>query len=299
MNVLRRIYQALPIVREVRTIGLFNSLLIEQTSALKNSLHQLIKLQCADYRDRLLAKPRYADPKCLVRYGQQFFSQGEEDGIIAEILRRLRVARGVFLEIGVGNGLENNTTALLMRGWHGYWFEASDANVRAITREFASPIRAGQLIVHREFVTAENIAGILSAAGVRCELDLMSIDIDRNTYWLWAALAHLRPKVVVVEYNGQVPPDLDWKVPYDPTRVWDGSSCFGAGLKAFELLGNRLGYNLVGCTLNGVNAFFVQKDLCRDLFLEPFTAENHYEPLRLFMLGRSGYPTRFTDSGRA
>ena len=37
---------------------------------------------------------------------------------------------------------------------------------------------------------------------------------------------------------------------------------------------------LVGCSIAGVNAFFVRADLCADRFLEPATAQEHYEPPR-------------------
>ena len=38
-------------------------------------------------------------------------------------------------------------------------------------------------------------------------------------------------------------------------------------------------------------AFFVRKDLTKDLFLEPATAEEHYEPLRTFFSHlQSGHP---------
>jgi hypothetical protein len=36
----------------------------------------------------------------------------------------------------------------------------------------------------------------------------------------------------------------------------------------------------VGCNLTGGNAFFVKQELVKNYFLEPFTAENHYEPTR-------------------
>src|SRR5262252_5197626 len=57
----------------------------------------------------------------LVRHGAKFFSQSDEDGILLEILRRLGLASGVFAELGVGNGLENNSLILLMHGWKGVW----------------------------------------------------------------------------------------------------------------------------------------------------------------------------------
>jgi hypothetical protein len=38
-----------------------------------------------------------------------------------------------------------------------------------------------------------------------------------------------------------------------------------------------------------VNAFFVAAGEAAGAFREPFTAENHYEPLRLHLVGRSGH----------
>jgi hypothetical protein len=76
---------------------------------------------------------------------------------------------------------------------------------------------------------------------------------------------------------------MSWVVPYDP-KAW-GWNTFGNGngasLKALEELGAKKGYNLVGCDLCGVNAFFVRNDLLKDRFAAPYTAENHYEPFRV------------------
>jgi len=94
--------------------------------------------------------------------------------------------------------------------------------------------------------------------------------------------------VIVVEYNAAWPPSIDWKVDYDPSATFDGTLYFGASLKAFELLGRELGYSLVGCNLAGVNAFFVRSDLCGEHFLGPFSAENHFEPARYWLLKPRG-----------
>jgi len=108
-------------------------------------------------------------------------------------------------------------------------------------------------------------------------------------------LRDFRPRVVVVEYNASLPPDIDWKVRYDASRGWDGSNNFGASLKAFEILGRDLQYSLVGCDYIGVNAFFVRSDLIADRFSPPFTAENHYEPPRYALWNRRGHPAAILD----
>ena len=96
--------------------------------------------------------------------------------------------------------------------------------------------------------------------------------------------------MVIIEYNSIFRPDTHFVVKYNPQRVWDKTSYFGASLLALEQLGNEKGYDLVGCVFTGSNAFFVRKDLTNDLFEKPFTAENHYEPNRDFLYYKAGHP---------
>src|SRR5436190_14023774 len=72
-----------------------------------------------------LAKPRYADPKRLIKHGFRVYSQNDEDGIIQEIFRRIGVQDRTFIEFGVSIGNECNTAKLLLEGWHGLWMEGS------------------------------------------------------------------------------------------------------------------------------------------------------------------------------
>jgi hypothetical protein len=100
--------------------------------------------------------------------------------------------------------------------------------------------------------------------------------------------------VVVIEYNCSLRPPLSLVVPYEPNSTWRGGNYFGASLSALVGLGRAKGYRIVGCGFAGVNAFFVRDELCCDLFLEPATAEEHYEPERYFAKfmpsGHSGRP---------
>src|ERR1700751_1725039 len=72
-----------------------------------------------------LAKPRHADPKRLVRYGYKVYSQNDEDGIIAEIFRRIGTTNRTFVEFGVETGVECNSVKLLVEGWRGLWIESN------------------------------------------------------------------------------------------------------------------------------------------------------------------------------
>ena len=117
--------------------------------------------------------------------------------------------------------------------------------------------------------------------GVSGEIDLLSIDIDNNDYWVWKAITRINPRVVVIEYNATLRPPMSLVVPYEPERTWDGATnYFGASLEAFVRLGRSKGYRLVGCSISGVNAFFVRDDIAGDHFFDPATAEELYEPPR-------------------
>lgn len=257
----------------------------------------LYQLEAARHVSELLAHPRYADPKKLNRHEAQVFSQGGEDGILSEIFRRIGTTDRVFVEIGTGDTLENNTIYPLSLGWSGFWIDGGDDAAWMARHHFAIPIREGRLRFTQALVSAENITGLLRGMNVPTEFDLLSLDIDRNTFWVWAALGQYKPRAVIMEYNPLWPPDVDWKVRYDPNLPWNETAYFGASLKAMELLGQKLGYVLVGCSLSGVNAFFVRADLAGDKFCAPYSAENHYEPARYYLLHRSGHPRCFGENG--
>ena len=245
-------------------------------------------------KEYLLENPRYEGKK-LNRHEFQVFSQGGEDGIIEEIFNRIGASNRYFVEFGVGNGSESNTTYLLLKDWRGLWIESGEKNVASIRKAYGSLLAGGQLQVRQDFVTAEDIEDIFKEASVPETFDLLSIDIDRNDYWVWQAIQRYQPRVVVIEYNAVMPAHLAWIVKYEARTSWDGSSHQGASLKSLELLGARKGYRLVGCGFTGGNAFFVKEELVGDKFAEPFTAEHHYEPPRYFIARKLGHPRRFGE----
>jgi hypothetical protein len=237
---------------------------------------------------------RYKDPRRLLIHGAQNWSQNYEDGMIAEIFRRVPPHTKSFLEIGVGDGSENNTTALLSQDWKGWWIDGGNANCASIqTRLTKMPSLAARLTLGQALVSPANIQNLLNNLKVPNEVDLFSLDIDLDTYHIWAALPDFKPRVVVIEYNAALGPSQSWIHPYETNRMWDGTQAFGASLKAFEHLGRKFGYSLVGCDITGINAFFIRDDLIGDHFTPPFTAENHFEPPRYHLWYRWGHPSTF------
>jgi hypothetical protein len=284
---LKKFYASLPIIRELQNLHQLRSLQplprhirFTETNMLIQTLEML-----------KMGNERYRDPRRLMLHGAQYWSQSLEDGMIAEIFRRIGSSSQLFLEIGVGDGRENNTTALLAAGWKGWWIEGDRQQFDSLAKQLEEmPAVAARLKPCQALVSPDNIAGLFEKLGIPSEVDLFSLDIDLDTFHLWVALDKFRPRVVVVEYNAGLPAELDWVHPYKAGNVWDGSQAFGASLKAFERLGRQHGYSLVGCDITGANAFFVRNDLVADKFAAPFTAENHYEPPRYYMMTRMGDP---------
>ena len=99
---------------------------------------------------------RYRDPKNLIPHGYKVYSQNEEDGIIREIFNRIGATNKTFVELGVGNGLENNTLTLLFENWKGLWIEGSQQSVDNIKNNLTT-ISNGQLKVICSYITRDNI----------------------------------------------------------------------------------------------------------------------------------------------
>lgn len=270
---------------------------VHQTREVFQQLLEVCSELC--YRQTLATQPRYGDRRSLTRHGAQVYSQNDEDGILDEIFRRIGTTNRLCVEFGVGHGLENNTLYRVLQGWQAVWFEACSESAVAIERGMEPLIRQGRIRFQEALVSVENIVKMFERQEIPTRFDLLSIDIDGNDYWLWNALRHYRPRVVVIEYNASYGPIADCRMEYDPNWKWNGQSRgYGASLKALEQLGRELGYRLVGCNFTGVNAFFVETAAAADLFPERATSEDHFEPPRYDMSWSSGWERDYDEISR-
>ncbi len=234
------------------------------------------------YIKALLSETRYQDDRTLSRCGFKVYSQNDEDGIIHEIFARIGPGSKTFVEFGVEDGLQNNTLKLLLDGWRGLWIEGSKDDVARIQKTFRDVIDQNRLQVREAFIDRNNINRLIGET-FQGEIDLLSIDIDGNDVYILEVLDVVRPRVIVIEYNGKFPPPMNVAQVYNPAHRWRGNDYGGASLTAVTIVAERKGYALVGCNITGVNAFLVRRDLLADRFCPPFTAERHYEPARYFL----------------
>lgn len=192
------------------------------------------------------------------------FSQYGEDGIIDWLIHRASPIPPSFIEIGVQSYKEANTRFLLRsKNWRGVVVDASTVDIDTIKGDDVSWRHS--LHAEPSFVTRENVNEIILRTGMVGDIGLLSIDIDGNDYWIWEAVEAVSPAIVVVEYNtalgDMLPISMPYKHDFDRTQAHPSWMYFGASVRAFDHLAERKGYVAIGSGSNGVNAFYLRKDI--------------------------------------
>lgn len=249
--------------------------------------YELVKIgaikQQAEY-DRLKKEMLEKYPKNVALFGKKVYSQTDEDGIIEEIFNRVPNNKS-FLEIGIQTGTECNTLYLLLKGWKGMWIEGNPKFCKKIENDLNGKKFKNKLLVVNSFVTKDNITDLFMQAYNffnATEIDLFSLDIDGNDYYIMEQLLKnsVFPKVVCVEYNGKFEPPLKIKIKYNKTQVWDWSDYLGCSLQSYvDLL--ETNYTLITCNITGINAFFVRKDFAH--LFESYSVQEQYQPYRFYL----------------
>jgi hypothetical protein len=219
----------------------------------------------ATYRDAALASRELPS---VWETGFRVFSQFDEDGVLLFLLAVAGTEKSTFVDIGAGDGVaaSNCANLALNLGFDGLFVEADAERVSAGER-FYRLHRDTSLFppaFRQAFVTRANVNDVIRDAGFEGDVDVLSIDIDGNDYWIWEALDVITPRIVIIET--QVERGLEeWVAPYDETFRWSDGAEGGASLTAMDALARRLGYRLVGANRFGFNIFFVRSDVATAL----------------------------------
>lgn len=189
------------------------------------------------------------------------FSQNGEDGIIDVLRSQLHEASRSFVEIGAADGLQNNTSwLLLVQQCSGLLIEGDRRLAARAARLF--PGYGIGTEVRNAFVTRENALEVVDARRCR-NPDVFSLDVDGNDYHICRALLEggFRPRICVVEYNSAYGANRSLTIPYrqdfDFSRAHPSRLYYGVSLAGWRKLFDSHGYRFVTTERNGVNAFFV------------------------------------------
>lgn len=202
---------------------------------------------------------RYKKENDFRQFGFKLYSQTDEDGIIEEIFKTLKIENGFFLEIGCGNGVENNTHYLLLKGWSGTWVDGDKKNIKHINKYLS---KLDKLKVICEYVKKDNFQELSLLKNLK-DIDFLSLDIDSNDYEILSLLLNsLNPKVLCVEYNAKLGSSSVYK---NNSKVWKKNDYQGASFSSLMSLCEANNYSFLCSTISGVNLFFIH-----DKYFKPF-----------------------------
>ena len=214
------------------------------------------------------------------------FSQHGEDGILEYLFSKIPVTDPMVVEFGAYDGeyMSNSRNLIVHHNWRAFLIEADNRFYQALRARYRNHPRVTTL---KSLVMPDNINTLFSNHAVPKDFDVLSIDIDSFDYYVWQALTAFTPKVVIIEYNSSIKPDVEYIVDIDKALTYGGTAREGASLLAMYKLGKQKGYEPVYTERYGANLFFVHKDYLHYFDYRPLSAEALYQPPQFGVLAGS------------
>jgi hypothetical protein len=189
-------------------------------------------------------------------------SQWGEDGILDFLCDFLDLPKPKAVEFGAGNFSECNTRFLAdYRSASVMAIDARDDLLRTVA---SMQVNWRTTVLPRQkWITPATAPVLLKEAQMEFGgVDIVSIDIDGNDYWVAKSLPLEGVTVVIVEYNPLFGPRHPVSVPrddhFDRTQAHYSWLYHGASLRAYVALMLENEFTFLGGTKTGSNAFFVR-----------------------------------------
>jgi hypothetical protein len=200
--------------------------------------------------------------------GFRVFSQFEEDGIILYVLVMIGFNTRRVVEVCCRGGNECMSTNLILNhGFDGYLFDGDENNIHGAEAFFRGKKECllSSPALSQAWITAENANDLLINSGARGEVDLFSLDIDGNDYWVWKAVTAINPRMLILETHNAIPADRSLTIEYRPDfnradRPVAEQDYISASLLAMQKLCKSKGYRMIGAHRHGFNVPFLRED---------------------------------------
>lgn len=193
-------------------------------------------------------------PKWLLGYKNDIYSQCGEDGVIEKILDIIPDKNKWCVEFGAWDGifLSNVRSLIESSNYSAVLIEGSEERFQTLKNNYSKYNNVYPLNGFVGYSEKDNLDTILKTIEIPKDFDFLSIDVDGNDYHIWDAMKKYSPKVVCIEFNPTVPTEVEFVQEANP-RVNQGSS-----LLSLVKLGKEKGYELV--SVLPWNAFFVKSE---------------------------------------
>ncbi len=194
--------------------------------------------------NRTICKPN----AWLNQYAKTVTSQSGEDGIIEKILEVIKDNDKWCVEFGSWDGkkLSNTYSLIVDKDYSAVLIEGDKKRFKDLLKTFESNPKVTSINALVGFNVSDNLDTILKNTRIPKNFDLLSIDVDGNDYHIWDAVKEYKPKIVIIEFNGTIPPQVEFVQPRDMS-ITQGSS-----ILSITRLAKSKGYELVAATSNAI-----------------------------------------------
>jgi len=196
------------------------------------------------------------------------FTSDDEDGILLYLFSRIGHGERTFVDIGSNDCINSNCANLAFHhNWGGIFI---DGNTRALSRGSHIYKRhfkkeTGRFSFIHSVVTPSNINAILKNALAGRGIDLLSIDLDGNDYFLWKSITVVKPRLVLIEVQVEKG-DSEFIPSYNNAfEPYEGNQPKGASPLSMLKLARTKGYRLVAANKGCYNLFFTREDCMNGL----------------------------------
>ena len=272
-NLIKKILKALGllgIARMVyRRIKLNQKIIDEKTS----SIEQMIQVSLVNQYKILSSMNKYSK---FLDIGFKAYSQFDEDGILLYIFSLIGFTNRKVVEICCGTGYECNTANLIINhSCQGLLFDGNAFNIKTANDFFRMNQMTALIppLCKQAWITKDNINKLIQNENFLGNIDLLSLDIDGNDYWVWEAIDKINPRVFICETCNFAPNDKAITIPYKEDFICSSPENFcddfrGASSLAMIKLSKKKGYRLVGAHKHGFNLIFIREDIGQKYFPE-------------------------------
>ncbi len=148
------------------------------------------------------------------KYRKNVFSQNGEDGVLLEILRRLKLKskNKWCCEFGAWDGTHGSNTFNLVKNfdYNAVYIEGNKKRYKDLvstSKKFTKIVCFNKYVNHKR-KSASSLDKILKKTNIIKNFDILSIDIDSFDLAVWKSLKSYRPKIVVIEINSGIIPGV-------------------------------------------------------------------------------------------
>lgn len=175
------------------------------------------------------------------------FSQFGEDKFLLDIFNKKKIENGFFIEFGAWDGVHlSNCKVFANLNWSGCFIEGNYKKYLLCKKNYEAN---NKISVVNKYIDKDFTLNDLISENHIKQIDILSIDIDGKDLTELKRLNLLKPRTIIIEFNGSIPLDVEC----EDTLGGNGSS--------YLSIHNHLvdkNYELIFATLT--NLIFIDKD---------------------------------------